>query len=99
MAKPGAIRATERFPVRAIVEITHPRSVRRLDAELRDLSTGGCQILTKAPFSVGDQVLITLEGLEPWPAAVAWCRQGCAGLSFHAPLDHSIAEHYGRVFR
>jgi hypothetical protein len=95
----GAIRANERIPVTASVEVKHPRSLRRIRARLRDLSTGGCQILTSASFSMGDQVLVTLEGLEPWPAAVAWRRQGCVGLSFHAPLDHSIAEHYGRVFR
>jgi len=99
MAKPGAIRVTERFAVRAVVEVTHPRSVRRIEAVLRDLSTGGCQVGTSAAFSVGDQLLVTIEGLEPWPAAVAWRREGCVGISFHAPLDRSIAEHYARVLR
>ena len=99
MGTHGAIRATERYPVQASIEVTHPRSVRRLDAELRDLSNGGCKIVSPERFSLGDQLLLTIEGLEPWPAAVAWTGEGCVGVSFHRPLDQSIAEHYARVFR
>jgi hypothetical protein len=99
MANGGAIRTTERFPVRASVEVAHPRSVRRMEAALRDLSTGGCQIATRERLAVGDQVLVRIEGLEPWPAAVAWSREDCFGLSFHAPLDRATAEHYARLLR
>jgi hypothetical protein len=99
MANSGAIRATERYPVRVSVEVTHPRSARRIEAELRDISTGGCWIITPESLPLGSQILLTIEGLEPWPAAVAWSRDGCIGLAFHAVLDHAIAEHYARLFR
>lgn len=99
MANPGAVRATERYAIRASVEVKHPRSVRRVQAELRDLSAGGCLIVSHEPFAVGDQLLITIQGLEPWPAAVAWTRKGSIGISFHRPLEQSVAEHYARFFR
>jgi hypothetical protein len=99
MASTGAIRATERFPVRVSIEVVHPRSARRIEAEVCDLSTGGCRIAGSDLLSIGDQLLVTIDGLEPWPAAVAWTAQGCAGVAFHTPLDHSVAEHYSRIFR
>lgn len=99
MANTAAIRTTERYPVRFLVEVAHPRSVRRIEAELRDLSDGGCRIVSPEAFAVGDQVVLTIDGLEPWPAAVAWRGEGCIGLAFHRTLDHAIAEHYARAFR
>ena len=99
MASTGAIRANERFPVRVSIEVTHPRSARRIEAEVCDLSTGGCRIAGPDLLSIGDQLLVTIDGLEPWPAAVAWTGHGCAGVAFHTPLDHSVAEHYSRIFR
>ena len=99
MAASGAIRANERFPVRVVIEVAHPRSVRRMTAELRDLSTGGCRIVSPEPFSLGDQLLLSIDGLDPWPAAVAWTGEGAIGVAFHEALDHSVAEHYARIFR
>jgi hypothetical protein len=99
MASTGAIRATERFPVRVSIEVMHPRSARRIEAELCDLSTGGCRIVSAGALSIGDQLLLTIEGLDPWPAAVAWAGEGSVGVAFHTPLDHSVAEHYSRIFR
>jgi hypothetical protein len=99
MPHSGAIRATERYPVRVTIVVAHPRSVRRVTAELRDLSRGGCRLVSPERFSLGDQLLVSIDGLEPWPAAVAWTGDECIGLAFHQPLDHSVAEHYARIFR
>lgn len=99
MTKFGAIRATERYPVRVSIEVMHPRSSRRIDAELCDLSKGGCRLASSESFSIGSQLLLTIEGLDPWPAAVAWTGEGFVGVSFHTPLDDSVAEFYARAFR
>ena len=98
MSKPEAVRAAERYPVKVSVEVRHPRAVRRIEAELCDLSTGGCCIVSPEPFAIGDQLLLRIGDLEPWPGAVAWLGEDCAGVSFHAPLDHLVAEHCGRIY-
>src|SRR4029079_8107620 len=99
MSSSGAIRTNERFPIKVSVEIAQPRAQRRSDAELCDLSTGGCRIISRDPFAVGDQILLTIDGLEPWPAAIVWSGDGCAGDAFHTPLVCSIADPCPRAFR
>jgi hypothetical protein len=46
--------------------------MRRIEAELRDLSTGGCRIVSDEFLSIGDQLFAKIEGLEGWPAIVVW---------------------------
>lgn len=96
MEKPAAIRATERYPLNVAVEVAHPRTVRRFEAELRDLSIGGCRLVSEEPFSVGDQLLLSIDGFETWPGVVAWSGVGCVGIAFHISLDQSIPEHCAR---
>jgi hypothetical protein len=95
---PLTIRASERYRLKVSVVAKHSRSMRRIEAELWDLSVGGCRIVTTEPVSPGDQLLIKIERLEGWPATVVWTGTGCCGVSFHAPLHYSVAEHYARSF-
>jgi hypothetical protein len=79
--------------------VTHPRrSLRRIEAELWDLSEGGCRLVTREPFSPSDQLLIGIEGLEVWPARVVWVGAESVGISFYSPLHDTIVEHYARMF-
>lgn len=66
---------------------------------MRDLSGGGCQIVSGEPFCIGDQLLVKVGDLESWPAVVAWLGEGCAGVSFHTPLGHFQAQQYAWDFR
>ena len=99
MAEPKLVRAEERHMVRVAVAVSHPRSGRRFEAQLQDISAGGCQIVSNEPFGIGDQILLDVGKLERWPAVVAWLGQGHVGVSFHEPLGLLEAEQYAWDFR
>jgi hypothetical protein len=92
------LRAAERFRLTVSVVAKHPRSMRRIEAELWDLSIGGCRIVSTELLSVGDQLIVKIEGLENWPAAVVWTGKDSCGVHFHTPLHYAVAEHYARAF-
>jgi hypothetical protein len=87
-----------RYLVEVGVVVKHPRSVRKIQCELSDLSPGGCRLVTNEPFAAGDQLLVKLEGLEFWPGSVSWVGTGFVGLAFHVPLNNFVVEHYARRF-
>jgi hypothetical protein len=99
MVKPELVRAEERHLVRVAVAVRHPRSRRRFEAKLQDISAGGCQIVSDETFRVGDQILLDVGELQSWPAVVAWLGNGCVGVSFHAALGLLEAEQYAWDFR
>jgi hypothetical protein len=45
-------------------------------------------------FAVGTRVLLTLPGLEVWPATVVWFGDGRGGLKFDRPLHPAVAERF-----
>jgi|SRR6185437_13351937 hypothetical protein len=98
MDKPSTIRVHERYRLKVSIVVKHSRSMCRIDAELWDLSIDGCRLISAGPLSTGEQLLIKIKGLETWPATVAWVGVDCYGISFHAPLHYSVAEHYARSF-
>ena len=98
MNAPIAVRASERYRLKVSVVTMHPRPLRRIEAELWDLSIGGCRIVSTEPLSTGDQLLVRIEGLEACPAVVVWTGMSCYGVAFDAPLHHAVAEHYARSF-
>lgn len=67
---------------------------RPMPIELRDISNQGCGFESECVFDPGDRVLLTLPGLEVWPATVTWWRDGRGGLSFHRPLHPAVAERF-----
>jgi cellulose synthase (UDP-forming) len=80
--------------VRSAVAASHPRRARRggtsFTAQLVDLSASGCQVVTRAPLTKGEHVLIELDSVASASvgATVQWTqRQGlvlAAGLRFTA---------------
>lgn len=54
---------------------------------LRDISPGGCKIITGTPLKTDEIVLITLPVIGEMVAFVAWSRGGKCGLRFERPID------------
>ncbi len=67
---------------------------RAMAIELRNISSLGCGFEADCRFDPGDRVLLTLPGLEIWPATVTWWRDGRGGLSFSRPLHPAVAERF-----
>ncbi len=67
---------------------------RPMAIDLRDISSQGCGFESACVFDPGDRVLLTLPGLEVWPATVTWWRDGRGGLSFSRPLHPAVAERF-----
>lgn len=91
-------RRSLRLPIEVDVNVDHPRSRRRLTAELFDISPEGCRLVTAEPFDPSSQLLIRIAGLEPWPARVVWAKDGTVGVEFHKPINPAVVEHHARQF-
>ena len=91
-------RSYERYPVEVCAVVTHPSSFRRIEAELWDLSSGGCRIVTTEPLNPNDELSVRIQGLESWPARVVWKQLDAVGVTFHYPLHYAVVEHYARLF-
>ena len=53
---------------------------------IRDLSQGGVKVEMEQALAIGDEVVITIEGLDPVKGVVRWCTDGCVGVSFNQPI-------------
>ena len=91
-------RRGRRLPIQVDVNVDHPRSQRRLTAELSEISAEGCRILITEPLGPSDQLLIRIAGIEPWPARVVWAEDGAVGIEFHKPLHAAVVEHNSLQF-
>lgn len=60
--------------------------------EVRDLSQGGAKIAIDDPLHVGEDCVVTVDGLRPVKAVVRWHEFGKAGLEFlpRIPFDELI---------
>src|SRR5687768_17317092 len=91
-------RRSERPLVELAAVVGHPRSGRKFTAELVELSCEGCRLLTREPIETGDQLLVTIAGLEQWPARVVWMRGKAVGAEFHQPLQPGVVTRYAEMF-
>ncbi|RJF90414.1 PilZ domain-containing protein [Sphingomonas cavernae] len=58
----------------------------RHEVVVRDFSQGGIKVELDAPLKVGEDAVITVEGMHPVRGIVRWSRDGMAGLSFIKPI-------------
>ena len=91
-------RSYERYPVEVRAIVKHPSSSRRIEAELWDLSVGGCRLVTTEPLNPHDELLVRIQGLEGWPGRVVWKELNAVGVTFRYPLHYAVVEHYARFF-
>lgn len=54
--------------------------------DIRDLSQGGIKVELGEQLRVGEDAVITIEGMEPVNGIVRWSRGGMTGLSFIKPI-------------
>ena len=95
----GQLRRSERLLVEIDVVLSHPRTVRRIAADLSDISAEGCRVVTQESLQRGDQLLILIEGLDPWPAHVVWVSFEGVGVEFHTPLAPELVGFLGHMFK
>jgi hypothetical protein len=53
---------------------------------IRDLSQGGVKVEMDELPATGEEVVVTIEGLEPVKGVVRWQTESCAGISFNQPI-------------
>lgn len=72
----------------------------RFDIDIIDMSTTGFRAIANYSLAPGQMVWVTLPGLSPIQAWVAWRRDNLIGCRFDRPLypavfDHVVAQHPG----
>ena len=87
--KPRVERQAQRTPISAEVTLRRIGGV-NYRVDVSDLSPHGCRIgLVERP-SLGEQVLVRIEGLEVLEAEVCWLSGHVAGLRFARPLHPAV---------
>jgi len=74
-------------------------SVRRLTADLVDISVTGCRIDTPIYVLPGCHLTVTVPGLAPLGATVRWCDRHAIGLEFQRSLDPRVVDHVAALSR
>lgn len=90
-------RAARRSAVRFCAKL-RDRSTFRFDIDVIDMSTTGFRAIANYSLSPGQMVWVTLPGLSPIQAWIAWRRDNVIGCRFDHPLypavfDHVVAQH------
>ncbi|MES2902576.1 MAG: PilZ domain-containing protein [Pseudomonadota bacterium] len=53
---------------------------------VQDISQGGVKLESNRVIDAGADLVLSLPGLAPQPAAVRWCEDGCLGVTFNRLL-------------
>ena len=91
-------RRSERPLVELTATIAHPRTGRTYAAALVELSCEGCRLLTREAVNPGDQLLLSIAGLDDWPGRVVWAQGEALGIEFHRPLRPGVVARYAEGF-
>ncbi|MDQ3074531.1 MAG: PilZ domain-containing protein [Pseudomonadota bacterium] len=73
-----------RIEVAAMVTLREGASTYRL--RLCDISQGGLKMRCEADFAAGNDVVVTLAGIEPQPGVVRWTHGDHVGITFNCML-------------
>jgi hypothetical protein len=73
-----------RIEIDCFATIRDGGSVHRV--RVHDVSQGGIKIETELVLDNGTDLVVGLPDLEPQPASVRWCEQGCMGITFNRLL-------------
>lgn len=84
-------RGALRIPVRLQSTICSS-AVRKVAADLVDLSTGGCRIATGLYMADGAHLTVTIPTLEQVGARVRWCHHLGLGVEFLRPLHPLVVQ-------
>jgi len=61
-----------------------------LAANLCDISTYGCRLVSSTRHAPGDRLWLGLNGSPPLAATVVWCADGRIGCRFDEPLPRAL---------
>lgn len=81
-----------RYPLRVPALLRCRGSVRRVTAELHDISVWGCGVSADGTIASGDHVFVRIAGLESWFGTARWADRNTTGIHFEWPLHHSVVE-------
>lgn len=85
-------RAAVRLDVRMKARLREPLST-RFDVDVLDISVTGCRVETSAILKPGSRIFITVPGIVPLEAVVAWRDRFRYGCAFYRPLHHAVLDH------
>lgn len=92
LASRGERRSGDRIAADIKASVRARGSSLRVRAEVVDVSTDGCRMLT-TDYSMGDEVLIALAHLAPIPGRICWVHDGAVGVQFGKRLHPSVVSH------
>ena len=81
-------RRHERVAVEMMVRLR--KGVQRSTVFLKDMTTHGARVEGLGRMQIDDSVMLSLPGLKPKIAFVAWCDAHSAGLEFEKPLCSEV---------
>jgi len=88
---PESRRAGPRRPVDIPARLSGS-AIKPLRVRASNISRRGCRLDVRCRFAVGTIMLITLPGLGPVSARVAWSEESRAGFQFVAPLSIAVVD-------
>lgn len=76
----------------SIVAVLRRQGQSRFEARIEDLSETGFRVGSHFDMPVDSMVFLTLPGLAPVPARVAWSSGSSLGCQFHTPLHPAVLD-------
>ena len=92
-------RRATRLDVRMPATLREAGSTFRFDVDVLDLSVTGIRFETSFTLLPGNLVFLTIPGLSPLEAVVAWRRGFRFGCAFQRPLHMAVFDHIVAHYR
>jgi PilZ domain len=94
----GDVRSAQRLDVRLKASLRET-GAGKFPVDVLDMSVTGCRLQTSFTLLPDSRVWITIPGLAPLEAIVAWKDQYRYGCRFAAPLHTAVLDHIFARFR
>jgi PilZ domain len=88
----GEVRNAQRLDVRLKASLRETGSG-KFSVDVLDMSVTGCRLETSFTLAIGSRVWITIPGLAPVEAIVAWKEQYRYGCRFASALHMAVLDH------
>lgn len=88
VTNPAQARRQDRVAVEMMVRLR--KGIRRSTVFLKDMTTHGARVEGLGRMQIDESVSLSLPGLKPKTAFVAWCDAHSAGLEFEKPLCSEV---------
>jgi PilZ domain len=98
-SRPGTVpawkqdeRSAVRLDVRTKAHLREPGAM-KFDVDVRDLSVTGCRFETSANLAPNSFIYISVAGISPLEATIAWRDGFRYGCEFQRPLHNAVLDH------